>query len=295
MSFEEELEARAKAAGALIESYLPAEEGFAKTLIAAGNYSIRAGGKRIRPILMSLSYEMTGGKDRAVEPFMAAMEMIHTHSLIHDDLPAMDNDEYRRGRKTTHIVYGEAMAILAGDSLLNLAYETALEAFALRPTGEHIPRALQILAQKSGYRGMMGGQSVDVETEGTSPDEETLAYIYENKTAALIEASLMIGAALSGAGEETIRAMERAGSDIGLAFQIQDDLLDVEGDPALLGKSTGSDERNQKQTYVTLHGIKNARETVERLSRRAQETIRGAGGEHAFLLQLIEWMIRREK
>ena len=294
-SFELQLSKRTQEADRIVAKYLPAENGEQKTLLGAMNYSILAGGKRLRPLLMQLSYELFGGKDKSIEPFMAAMEMIHTHSLIHDDLPAMDNDIYRRGRKTTHVVYGEAMAILAGDALLNYAYETALRSLEIRPSGEGILRALQILSAKTGINGMIGGQSVDVEKEGSVLSEDTLAFIHQNKTGALIEASLMIGAALSSGKEEDIRAMEQIGADIGLAFQIRDDLLDVEGESKVLGKSTGNDEKNHKTTYVTLHGTADASAEVERLSTRALERLGQISGEKEFLSSLIRWMIFRDR
>ena len=232
--------------------FLPREEGFQKTLLEAMNYSMNAGGKRLRPLLMLQTYKLFGGGSAVVEPFMAAMEMIHTHSLIHDDLPAMDNDEYRRGRKTTHVVYGEAMGILAGDALLNYAYETASKAFVLEPDNQNVGRAFHILASKTGVYGMIGGQSVDVENEknaNISMSQEQLDFIYRLKTSALIEASMMIGAVLAGAGEEQVKQVEKIAEDVGLAFQIQDDILDVTSTMQVLGKPIRSDEKNGKTTY----------------------------------------------
>ena len=200
MNFEEELTRSTELVNNIIQGFLPREEGFQKTLLEAMNYSMNAGGKRLRPLLMLQTYKLFGGGSAVVEPFMAAMEMIHTHSLIHDDLPAMDNDEYRRGRKTTHVVYGEAMGILAGDALLNYAYETASKAFVLEPDNQNVGRAFHILASKTGVYGMIGGQSVDVENEknaNISMSQEQLDFIYRLKTSALIEASMMIGASPS--------------------------------------------------------------------------------------------------
>lgn len=228
MNFKEELEKRTCRAEQVIRKYLPAEEGFSKNLIKAMNYSMEAGGKRLRPVFLGEMYHIFGGQEELAEPFMAAIEMIHTHSLIHDDLPAIDNDEYRRGKKTTHIVFGESAAILAGDALLNYAYETALKGFSLAKNSREMERtakALQILAEKTGIRGMLGGQSVDVENDGRPLKRELLDYIYVNKTSALIEASLMAGAVLAGA--EELKEIETMGRYIGLAFQIQDDILDV--------------------------------------------------------------------
>ena len=233
-----------------------------------------------------------------VEPFMAGMEMIHTHSLIHDDLPAMDNDEYRRGRKTTHVVYGEAMGILAGDALLNYAYETASKAFALEPDNQNVGRAFHILASKTGVYGMIGGQSVDVENEknaNMSMSQEQLDFIYRLKTSALIEASMMIGTVLAGAGEEQVKQVEKIAEDVGLAFQIQDDILDVTSTMQVLGKPIRSDEKNGKTTYVTLKGLEMAQKEVEEISERAVERLDGLQEENEFLRALILQLIHREK
>ena len=295
MKFKEELAVRTKQAEEVIYSFLPFEEGFQKTLFEAMNYSMTAGGKRLRPILMACAYEMFGGSGRVAEPFMAAIEMIHTHSLIHDDLPAIDNDEYRRGKKTTHVVFGEAMGILSGDALLNFAYETAAQAFFMEPENKGIARALQILSRKAGAYGMLGGQSVDVQYEGCGPDRDRLDFIYRLKTSALIEGSLMTGAALAGASEDEIGTMEKIGRDVGLAFQIRDDILDVTSTMEVLGKPILSDEKNHKATYVTLEGLKKAEEDVERISKRAVETLDSLSVSHAFLRELILFLVNREK
>ena len=298
MNFEEELTRSTELVNNIIQGFLPREEGFQKTLLEAMNYSMNAGGKRLRPLLMLQTYKLFGGGSAVVEPFMAAMEMIHTHSLIHDDLPAMDNDEYRRGRKTTHVVYGEAMGILAGDALLNYAYETASKAFALEPDNQNVGRAFHILASKTGVYGMIGGQSVDVENEknaNISMSQEQLDFIYRLKTSALIEASMMIGAVLAGAGEEQVKQVEKIAEDVGLAFQIQDDILDVTSTMQVLGKPIRSDEKNGKTTYVTLKGLETARKEVEEISRRAVERMDGLQGENEFLRALILQLIHREK
>lgn len=293
MSFSEELEKRQEEVQEIIYSYLPKEEGWQKTLLAAMNYSMTAGGKRLRPLLMQETYRLFGGTGNVVEPFMAAMEMIHTHSLIHDDLPAMDNDEYRRGKKTTHVVYGEAMAILAGDGLLNYAYETASRAFALSPNDVNVGKAFAILAKKTGIGGMIGGQSVDVESAGVDLSKEKLDFIYRLKTGALIEGSMMIGAVLAGANEEELSKVEQTAADVGMAFQIQDDILDVTSTQEALGKPIGSDERNHKTTYVTIHGIERAREDVREISDRALKTLASLPGENVFLEELIRSLITR--
>lgn len=281
----------------IIKRYLPEEKGCQKTVIQAMNYSILAGGKRLRPLLMQETYRMYGGDKKTVEPFMAAIEMIHTYSLVHDDLPAMDNDEYRRGRKTTHAVYGECMAILAGDGLLNLAFETALKAFEAEPDNPNLPSALAVLANKSGIYGMIGGQTADIEAERSrlNLQDSHLLFIHEHKTAALIQAAMMIGALLAGAEKTEVDRMEKCAYNIGVAFQIQDDILDVEGDPGLLGKSTGSDEKNQKQTYVSIHGLKKAGEDAERLSEEAIALLSKGEKRNTFLEDLVRQLIGREK
>ena len=294
MNFDEEMKKKVSEVKAVIRSYLPLEEGKQTTLLEAMNYSMLAGGKRLRPLLMRETYRMFGGKSQIIEPFMAAIEMIHTHSLIHDDLPAMDNDEYRRGMKTTHVVYGEAMAILAGDGLLNYAYETASRAFAMEPSNEAVGRAFGILAAKTGIHGMIGGQSVDVEMEGKPLSEDLLDFIYRLKTSALLEASMMIGAVLAGAGERQVEQIEKIAGDVGLAFQIQDDILDVTSTMQTLGKPVKSDEKNHKTTYVTLRGLEQAGKDVEAVSRRAIERLDGLEYKNEFLRELIIQLIHRE-
>ena len=259
MDIEKEIAERGENINLLLESYLPEEVGYQKRIFEAMNYSMLAGGKRLRPMLMRESYHLFGGSSQAIMPFMAAIEMIHTYSLVHDDLPAMDNDEFRRGKKTTHAVYGEAMGILAGDGLLNFAYETAATAFEMEPENPAIGKALLVLTKKAGVYGMVGGQVVDVEGEKNLDDvemtRERLDFIYRLKTGALIESSMMIGAILAGASKEDVDKMEQIAAKIGLAFQIQDDILDVIGNEEELGKPIGSDEKNNKVTYVTFEGL----------------------------------------
>lgn len=293
MTFRNELDRRTKEVQEVIFRFLPREEGYQKTLAQAMNYSMTAGGKRLRPLLLQETFRLFGGSGAAAEPFMAAIEMIHTHSLIHDDLPALDNDEYRRGRKTTHIVYGEAMAVLAGDALLNYAYETACRAFVMEPDNPNIGRAMAALAQKTGIGGMLGGQAADVQAAGKTIEADRLDFIYRLKTGALIEAAMMIGAALAGASEEDVKKVEQAASDVGLAFQIRDDILDVTGSVQELGKPAGSDERNCKTTYVTVRGLEAAREDVERISARALDTLCSLPGKNTFLEELIRALVTR--
>ena len=294
MSFKEELRTKTEEIEKLLTTYLPQETGFQKTVLEAVNYSVMAGGKRLRPILMKETYQMFGGEGKVVEPFMAAMEMIHTYSLVHDDLPAMDNDEYRRGKKTTHAVYGEAMGILAGDALLNLAFETAAGAFDIE-TSARTAKALQILSKKAGIYGMIGGQVVDVESEGQPLSREKLDFIYRLKTSALIEAAMMVGAVLAGASDEEVAAIERVANDVGLAFQIQDDILDVTSTLEVLGKPIHSDDKNNKTTYVTLEGLDKAKKDVEEISERALSTMASLEHKNAFLEELIRMLITREK
>ena len=295
MNFQDELTKRTEDAERVIKDFLPAEEGFARTMAQAMNYSMLAGGKRLRPILIQETYRLFGGEGKVVEPFMAGMEMIHTHSLIHDDLPALDNDDYRRGRLTTHKVYGEAMGVLSGVALLNYAYETMLQAFSLTGDQDRVIRALRVMAEKTGIHGMLGGQSVDVENDGKPLEKEMLDYIYRNKTSALIEASMVAGAILAGVDEHEVSVVEEAAGNIGLAFQIQDDILDVISTDEELGKPVHSDEKNNKVTYVTLFGIEKASEQVEMLSEKAVELLKSLNKNNEFLYLLIEKLIKRRK
>lgn len=286
---------KAKMAEEIIYSYLPAQEGYQATVFQAMNYSIKAGGKRLRPVLMYETFQLFGGKSKAIEPLMAAIEMIHTYSLVHDDLPAMDNDLLRRGKPTTHAVYGEAMGVLAGDALLNYAFETALSAFEIEDASpDRVVRAIKVLAKKAGVYGMIGGQVVDVESEASqSISRDKLDFIYELKTGALIEAAMTIGAILAGADDEQIAVIELVASRIGLAFQIQDDILDVVGDQETLGKPIGSDEKNQKATYVTYEGIDKAREDVASLTNQAIEALSSLSNRNYFLEELLKYLVYR--
>ena len=295
MTFRDEWSKRTEEVQEILYRYLPEETGYQKTLLQAMNYSMQAGGKRLRPLFMQETYRLFGGTGRIVEPFMAAMEMIHTHSLIHDDLPAMDNDEYRRGRKTTHIVYGEAMAILAGDGLLNLAYETASRAFEMEPENPAVGKAMAVLARKTGITGMIGGQSVDVEQSGKDLSRGQLDFIYRLKTSALIEGSMMVGAILAGASADEAAQIEQVASDVGLAFQIRDDILDVTSTSQVLGKPINSDEKNHKTTYVTMEGLKKAEKDVKEISGRAIDVLDQLGRKNEFLRNLILELVIREK
>lgn len=290
-----ELETRIREVEEIIYRYLPEETGYQKTIFEAMNYSMKAGGKRLRPLLMQEVCRMFGGSLKETEPFMAAIEMIHTSSLIHDDLPCMDNDQYRRGKKSTWAAYGEDMGVLAGDGLIVYAFETACRAFSISRHPERVGKAIEILAAKTGIYGMIGGQTVDVELTNQPIPREKLDFIYRLKTGALLEASMMIGAVLAGADEASVKLTEKAASEIGVAFQIQDDILDVTSSQEVLGKPVLSDEKNCKTTYVTLKGLEQAREDVARISQAAIEDIKALPGENRFLEELVAMLVTREK
>ena len=296
MNFKEEYQNRIRSIENILKKYLPCQEGYQKIIMEAMEYSLMAGGKRLRPMLMKESYALFGGEGEIIEPFMAAIEMIHTYSLVHDDLPAMDNDEYRRGRKTTHVVYGEDMGILAGDALLNYAFETACRAFDIAPEESgRIGQALKILAGKAGIYGMIGGQVVDVKESGHILTGEMLDFIYRLKTSALIESSMMIGAVLAGAGAEDTEKMEQIARGIGLAFQIQDDILDVTSTTEVLGKPVHSDEKNEKTTYVTWKGLEGSKQEVSRMTEEAVRALRTIQPDGGFLEELLKSLVYREK
>ncbi len=298
MNFKEELAGRVEEAQQVISKYMPESTGYQKVVIDAMHDSVEAGGKRLRPVILGATYRMFGGEGELAEPFMAALEMIHTYSLVHDDLPAMDNDTLRRGKPTTWVSYGEGMAVLAGDALLNYAYETAAAAFDMARDGEEMKRvvkALQILARKAGIYGMVGGQTADVESEKNNVpiDAERLIFIHRLKTGALLESAFMVGAALAGASDEELATLSEVALKTGVAFQIQDDILDVVGDEALLGKNIGSDEESGKETYVTIYGMDKARADVALLSEQAATLIASFGRECEFLTMLIKSLVER--
>ena len=282
----------------VIYKYLPAETEYTSTIVSAINYSVKAGGKRLRPIFMYETFKMFGGEGEVVEPFMAAIEMIHNYSLVHDDLEAMDNDEFRRGRKTTHVIYGEGMAVLAGDGLLNLAYETAIRAFDIKGADKkRIIMALKILSEKAGIGGMLGGQACDVDAEEKKKqiNMDELMYIHENKTGALIQSAMSIGAVLAGASKEEIDMISQVAMLVGTAFQIEDDILDVIGDEKVIGKRVGSDQKNNKITYVTLKGKKKKKKDARKMSSKAIRIFDSIGKENDFLRKLILSMVGRTK
>ena len=296
MNFRDEQEKRVKEIEEILKKRLPLKEGKQKQIMEAMEYSLLAGGKRLRPMLMLETYRLFGGRSSVIEPFMAALEMIHTYSLVHDDLPAMDNDEYRRGRKTTHVVYGEGMGILAGDALLNYAFEIAASAFDMEDVdAAKIGKAIQLLSGKAGIYGMTGGQVVDVLSTGQEVDGETLDFIYQLKTGALIECAMMIGAVLADADSEQVQAVEQIAAKVGMAFQIQDDILDVTSTAEVLGKPIHSDEKNEKTTYVTWKGLEEAKREVARLSEEAVGELRQFHPEDDFLETLLLSLIHRDK
>ena len=295
MNFREEQKKRTEWTEEVIREFLPKEEGYQKEIMEAMNYSVLAGGKRLRPLMMYETYRMFGGEGEVIRPFMAAMEMIHTYSLVHDDLPAMDNDEYRRGKLTTHAKYGHAMGILAGDALLNFAFETAASAFDYGEDPGRVAKALQILAKKAGVYGMIGGQVVDVQSSGHAISKERLDFIYELKTSALLEAAMMTGAVLAGAAEEEVRTIEQVASDVGVAFQVRDDILDVTGTLESIGKPVHSDDKNEKTTYVTLKGLEQASADVEELSDRALRNLASLPYKNKFLTELIQSLVYRDR
>ncbi len=293
--FEKEMKERQDTVNSCLENFLPDEEGLQKVIIEALNYSIQAGGKRIRPILLREMYGIFSRKTNPgtepdferVEPFMAAMEMIHTYSLVHDDLPAMDNDLLRRGKPTTHAKFGHANGVLAGDALLNYSVETLTKAFAEDDfSGEdcyddisnadwnkRVVKAMKLLYTRAGIFGMIGGQTVDVEKTGKPLTADELDFIYELKTCALISAAILCGAVLGGADMRDLAMLEPLGSDIGMAFQIRDDILDIEGDEKTFGKPIGSDEKNCKTTWVTLYGMDAAKEKVKEYTEEAEKIL----------------------
>ena len=307
MIFSEEMKKRTEEADVCVRSYLPEIKGHAKMLAESMDYSVGAGGKRLRPVMMKAAFEMCGGKGDIVKPFMAAIEFIHNYSLVHDDLPEMDNDMLRRGVPSTHAKYGSGMAVLAGDGLLNYAFETALKSTEVADAKDNgrILDALKVLAGKSGIYGMAGGQALDVEADKKDLElsEEEILFVYENKTAALLQASLVCGAILAGASDKDCDTLMRAGYCLGVAFQLQDDILDVTGSEKEIGKPVGSDERNGKKTYLSYLGFDAAEKKQEELSAEAAALVRSIyetedgqrreAGE--FLEGLIESLVKRRK
>jgi geranylgeranyl diphosphate synthase type II len=288
------LAARRRSVDAALERYLPPAATYPATVHEAMRYSVFAGGKRLRPILVIAAAEAVGGRMEDVLPTACAFELIHTYSLIHDDLPAMDDDDFRRGRPTSHKVYGEAVAILAGDALLTHGLGLlAVNAEAAPVARDVLPRVLAEVTEAAGTPGMIGGQVVDIQSEGRTVSRETLEYIHTHKTGALIRGALRAGALLAGAGEGDVAALSAYGERIGLAFQIQDDVLDVEGSLATLGKTAGSDRRKQKITYPDYHGLSASKARAAALAREAQAALAPFGAAAAPLAALADFVVTR--
>ncbi len=292
MDFKQELIFKAQQADKFIAERFFVNENRQKLLYESMNYSLSAGGKRLRPVLMMSVCEMLGTDFNKTADFACAIEMIHTYSLIHDDLPAMDNDKFRRGKLTNHIVYGEDMAILAGDALLNKAFEVALSNTA-GITADKLVKSLAVLAQMSGSEGMIGGQVVDIQNSGSDIDEKTLEYMYMLKTCALIRASGLVGAIIAGATDDEYKAIDKYCINLGMAFQIQDDILDIEGDEKILGKPIGSDQKNNKKTFVSLLGLEKSKELVKTYSYNAIDILQNLKRNSEFLEKLTIYLIDR--
>ena len=293
MDFKEELKEKVKFVDEYMEKFLPPEDKYPEIIHKAMRYSVFAGGKRLRPIMVMEACRAFGGDVEKAMPFACAIEMIHTYSLIHDDLPALDNDDYRRGRLTSHKMFGENMAILAGDALLHHAFETMAEA-CVKMNDIKYTKAMLARAQGAGINGMVAGQVVDVISEGKEIDKDTLDYIHKNKTAAMIIGALKAGAEIGGASDEEIKNIERVGELVGVAFQIQDDILDVTSTLEELGKPINSDEKNHKVTYATMFGVEDASKIVLDMSNEALEILHSMGDRMEFLERLTEYLIRRK-
>lgn len=294
MEFKQVLKEKAENVELLLREYMPKEDGYQKTVIEAMNYSLSAGGKRLRPILTLEACKIMGGNIDDAIPMAVAIEMIHTYSLIHDDLPALDNDDLRRGRPTNHKVYGDAMAILAGDSLLNYAFEIMLSNSINKEDPNKYLKAINEIASSSGIYGMIGGQVVDVESENKIIEKDKLDFIHMNKTAAIIVGCMRAGAIVGGADEEKLKSITTYGKNIGLAFQIVDDILDIVGDESKLGKHVGSDIENNKSTYPSLLGLEKSKEIANTLIDEAKNSIKNLSNDTEFLNGLAEYIIARE-
>ena len=294
MEFKQCLKEKASFVEKVLKEYMPKEEGYQKTVIEAMNYSLSAGGKRLRPILTLEACKIVGGNEDEAIPFAIAIEMIHTYSLIHDDLPALDNDDLRRGRPTNHKVYGEAMGILAGDALLNYAFEVMLAGSINKENPEKYLKAINEIAKGAGIYGMIGGQVVDVESENKQIEKEKLDYIHMNKTAAMMVGCMRAGATIGGANSEQMEEITKYAKNIGLSFQIVDDILDIVGDEAKLGKKVGSDIENHKSTYPSLLGLDTSKEIAHNLIDEAKKSIEKLSDDVDFLKGLAEYIIDRE-
>lgn len=294
MSFKSSLKYRVDYIEKLLKEHMPEEKGYQKTIFEAMNYSLKAGGKRLRPILTLEACRIVGGNEEDAIPFAIAIEMIHTYSLIHDDLPALDNDDLRRGRPTNHKVYGDAMAILAGDGLLNYAFEIMLKSSIGKENPAKYLNAINEIAKSSGVYGMIGGQVVDIESEDKKIEMEKLDFIHLNKTAAIIVGCMRAGAIIGDATEEQLENITKYATNIGLSFQIADDILDITGDESKLGKKVGSDIDNNKSTYPSLIGLEKSKEIANDLINEAKTRISNIKGDTEFLNDLAEYIVARD-
>ncbi|SHE62706.1 polyprenyl synthetase family protein [Desulforamulus putei] len=293
MSFHEELKQWSRQVDDALNDYLPPADAYPATIHEAMRYSVFAGGKRLRPILVLAAAKAVGGSTDKVMPVACALELIHTYSLVHDDLPAMDNDDFRRGRPTSHKVYGEAMAILTGDALLTIAFELIARCGEQCPA-EAVNRVTLEIAQAAGSRGLIGGQVVDLLSENKQIEAPVLEYIHRHKTGALFRAAVRAGAILGGATAVQLEALTTYAEQMGLAFQIKDDLLDIEGDETKIGKPVGSDVKNKKVTYPSLYGLEKAREMAAAAAREATEALKIFGAEAEFLRSMMHFIINRD-
>ena len=294
MSFKSSLKYRVDYIEKLLKEHMPEEKGYQKTIFEAMNYSLKAGGKRLRPILTLEACRIVGGNEEDAIPFAIAIEMIHTYSLIHDDLPALDNDDLRRGRPTNHKVYGDAMAILAGDGLLNYAFEIMLSSSIGKENPAKYLNAINEIAKSSGVYGMIGGQVVDIESEDKKIEMEKLDFIHLNKTAAIIVGCMRAGAIIGDATEEQLENITKYATNIGLSFQIADDILDITGDESKLGKKVGSDIDNNKSTYPSLIGLEKSKEIANDLINESKTRISNIKGDTEFLNDLAEYIVARD-
>jgi len=295
MNFKDQLEEYVVLVNEYLDKYVVEKDLPEKSIYSAMRYSLLAGGKRLRPVLSLAVCDMLGGRREDVLPFACAVEMIHTYSLIHDDLPAMDNDDYRRGRLTNHKVYGEALAILAGDGLLNLAFELLLESILKSNENRDLKiRAAAIIAKASGVKGMIAGQVIDLESENKKIPSDILDRMHRCKTGALIKAPVVSSAVLCGADEDSVKKLECFAQNLGLAFQIKDDILDVEGSLEKLGKKTGSDAQNEKSTYVSLYGLENSKNMLNEITEKAVIILKDFGEKAVFLEELAKYLVNRD-
>ncbi|OAT86519.1 polyprenyl synthetase family protein [Desulfotomaculum copahuensis] len=293
MDFLTELKNRAALVDRALAQYMPPADAYPPLIHRAMRYSLFAGGKRLRPVLALAAAEAAGRNPEPVMPAACALELIHTYSLVHDDLPAMDNDDLRRGKPTNHRVFGEAAAILAGDALLTLAFGWLAGCAGSLPA-ERVARVIAEVAEAAGSAGLIGGQAVDTLSSSAEMDEKTLEYIHRHKTGALFRAAVRTGAILSGADEARLASLTAYAENLGLAFQITDDILDESGDPARMGKTAGSDQKNKKATYPALFGLERAAEKARRAADASVAALENFGAEAAFLRQLAQFVTGRD-